>query len=373
MAASAFLTGVLCAAKLPGDTKAMNEDIRWKTKVGLEEPGTIRQDILEFYQSATRHRGYPPFLIEIGLQFGLNKSESIKEHTLVIQHLAQITLYQERPKQDIQMQLPPRPPAPASDQVDLEQFRGRNGWTDARDRMYYWHDAANNGYLPGTVDYMLHDEQIALTPETEAHFYSANAVNTPHYHWGSRPFLEEVLKATTQGCTNDRAKALALVRLIGNPDTSPYRNPKYRDMYGDNYFQRPLGGTEEQVLRKGWHMCNEITRALVFLCQIAGIPARSVFLFTDPLTHVGGHAVTEIFFDGKWNMVENNLGVMFLTNGGYFASVVEMRDDPTIVNRRPDVGGGLCLCHASYTGPISVLPYSINKVDHYNYAMQPSK
>ena len=349
----------------------MSEDIRWKTKAGIEEPGTLRPDILAYFQDTTRQRGHPPFLIEIGRKYDLNKAESVREHTLLIQHLARITFDQELPRQEIEVDLPPHSPRPAPPHVNLKPFIGRDGWPDERDRMIYWHDAAGNGYLPGTVDYVLHDEQIALTPETEAYFYSSAAARRPNYEKGSRPFLEEVVQSTTDRCQCDRAKALALVRLIGNPDQSPYRDAKYCDMYGPNYMERPLGGTEEQVLAKGWHMCNEISRVLVFLCQIAGLPARTVFLFTDPLTLVGGHAVTEIFFDGKWNMVENNLGVMFLTEDGYFASVVEMRDDPTIVNRRPDVGGGLCLCHACYTGPISVLPYAIDNVDHYRYDTQP--
>jgi hypothetical protein len=351
----------------------MSEDIRWKTKAGFKEQGEVRQDILDYYQDTTRQRGYPPFLLEIGLRFDMNKPQAAHEYTLIIQHLAHINYEQQKPKQDVDMLLEPKTVAPASKTVDLKPFTGRNGWPDLRDRMIYWHDAAEIGYLPGTVDYVLHDEQIALTPETESYFYSSDAVNLPDYQQGSRPYLEKVLQETTEGCQTDRAKALALVRLIGNPDTSPYRDPAYIDMYGPNYFERPLGGTEEQVLQKGWHMCNEITRALVFLCQIARIPARTLFLFTDPLTHVGGHAVTEIFFDGKWNLVENNQGVMFLTDGGYFASAVEIRDNPAIVNRRPDVGLGLCLCHACYTGPISVLQYSIDRVDHYSYATQPFK
>ena len=236
--------------------------------------------------------------------------------------------------------------------------------------MTYWHDAARNSYARGTVDFILHDEQIALTPETEAYFGSADAVRLPDCKKGSRAFLEQVVQETTKGCNSDRAKALALVRLIGNPDTSPYRDPAYRDQYGKGYFDRPLGGTEEVVLRKGWHMCNEISRVLIFLSQIAGLPSRGMFLFTDLLTGVGGHAVTEIFFDGKWNVVENNWGIMFLMDDGYFASAVELRDDPDIVNSRADVGGGLCLCHASYTGPISILPYSIDNIAHYDYATQ---
>ena len=81
--------------------------------------------------------------------------------------------------------------------------------------------------------------------------------------------------------------------------------------------------------------------------------------------------MTEIFFDGKWNLVENNWGIMFLMSDGYFASAIELRDHPQIVNARADVGGGLGLCHAAYTGPISVVPYSIDNTDHYQYAMQP--
>lgn len=351
----------------------MSEDIRWMTKAGVLEEGTVRPDILNYFQDTTRQRGYPPCMLEIALKFGMNKPQAVREWTLIIQHLARITYESEKPKQDADVQLAPLTPPPGPGEIDLQAFTGRAPWPDERDRMIYWHDAAGLGYLPGTVDYVLHEEQIALTPETENYFYSADSVQAPTYEPGTRPFLEQVLEETTRGCDTDRAKALALVRLIGNPDTNPYREPRYVDMYGPNYYERPLGGDEETVIRKGWHMCNEITRALVFLCQMASIPARTVFLFTDPLTLVGGHAVTEIFFDGKWNLVENNQGVMLRKDDGYFASAVELRDDPSIVNSRPDVGGGLCLCHAAFTGPISVLLYAIDNVDHYSYETQPFK
>jgi transglutaminase-like putative cysteine protease len=213
------------------------------------------------------------------------------------------------------------------------------------------------------VDYVFHDEQIALTPETEAWFYSADAVRLPEYRRGRRRFLEQVVEETTQGCATDRARAMALVRLIGNPETSPYR---HRDLKWTPF----LGGTEEEVLKKGWRMCNEISRVLAFLCQIAGMPARCLFLFTDPLTRVDGHAMTEIFFDGKWNLIEQNLGLLYLMPDGYFASAVEMRDRPEIVNARADVGGGLALCHACFTGPISIIPYDIDRTERYRYPWQ---
>jgi len=352
----------------------MSEDIRWETKALGDNGGLCRPDVLAFYQDTTRQRGYPPFPIEIALKFELETQQAVGELDQVLRHLALLTINSERPRQHVpqvsQSRLPAKELLPGPATIDLRPYRGRNGWPNQRDRRIYWLAAARNTYLRGSVDFMIHDEQIALTPETEAYFYSADAVFLPDYLKGSRPLLEQVARETTQGCTTDRAKALALVNLIGNPDSNPYRDLQYHDMTGPNYMKRPLGGTEEQVLRKSWHMCNEITRLLVFFCQIAGLPARTVFLFIDPLTGLGGHAVTEVFFEGKWNLVENNWGIMFLMDSGYFASTVELRDDPSIVNDRADVGGGLCLSHAFFTGPISIVPYSIDHVKQFSYPTQ---
>jgi transglutaminase-like putative cysteine protease len=120
-------------------------------------------------------------------------------------------------------------------------------------------------------------------------------------------------------------------------------------------------------------MCNEISRVLTFLCQIAGIPARPLFCFTDPLTGMRTHSVTELFFDGKWNFVEQNTGALFMMKDGYFASTIELRDNPDIFRTRSDVGAGLSFSHASFTGPISILPYAIDNIFQYKYPWQTNK
>ncbi|MDD5728414.1 MAG: transglutaminase domain-containing protein, partial [Victivallales bacterium] len=163
-----------------------------------------------------------------------------------------------------------------------------------------------------------------------------------------------------------RAKALALVGLIANPKDSPYR--------GTNMiWERFLGGSEEEVIKKGWHMCNEISRALAFLCQVAGLPARPVFIFTDPVYFAHGHAQTEIFFDGKWNLVEQNHGLLYLKPDGYFASTVELRNNPDIVNSRADAGSMLALCSCCFTAPTAIIQYRIDDVSRYNYLWQDMK
>ena len=211
----------------------MTEDLRWRTKAGIEEEGTVREDILDYFQESTRQRGYPPFLLEIALEFSLDKPAAIKERNLIVQHLARVTYEVERPKQDPHLQLIPQVLPQASGTFDPKAFTGRDCWPDSRDRMIYWHTAAENGYLPGTVDFVLHEEQIALTPQSEPYLYSLDSVCVPKYEEGSRPFLENVLAETTEGCGNNRSKALALVQLIGNPDSSPYRDPRYTEMFGE--------------------------------------------------------------------------------------------------------------------------------------------
>jgi hypothetical protein len=136
----------------------MSEDIRWKTKVGIFEQGTVRQDGLDFFQQTTRHRGYSPFLLEMALGFGTHKAAAARERTLIIQHLARVTYEIEKPKQDIQTELLPQTMPSLAERIDLKPFTGRDCWSDLRDRMIYWHDAADVGYLPGTVDYVLHEE-----------------------------------------------------------------------------------------------------------------------------------------------------------------------------------------------------------------------
>lgn len=335
-------------------------------KLKIEKP-KCNHEILRFYQDTARQRGYPAVPLEIALKFKLEMKDAEKEVGAVKQYIGYIIRNIELPRQYspkiINARLPDLKMPSFSGKIDLKRFTGRNnGFPDKRDRMIYWHDSGTNQYLRGSVDYILHDEQMALCPQTEPCFYSAQAVHRAQYRKGSRPFLEEVLEETTRGCRTGRAKVMALAKLIGNPELNRWRH------YGE---WRPfLGGKEEEVLRKAWRMCNEISRVFVFLCQIADIPARGMFLFTDPLTGVAGHAVTEVFFEGKWNLIEQNLGIMFLRKDGYFASAVELRDDPGIINSRKDVGGGLCLSHCCYTGPITILPYSIDQTSQYQYPWQ---
>ena len=323
------------------------------------------EDIFNFFQRTAIERGWPPTPIEVAKEFNLSTANAIEQCLAIRAKLDEYTATVEIPRQEemAKVNVEPKKIKSVPRPQNISQFTGRNGWPNPHDRAIYYFYSALNAYHRKTVDYMFHDEMIAVVPETEAYLYGKEAAELPTYKAGSRPFLEQVAFETTKGCKNDREKALALIKLIANPINSPYRG-------NTMLYPRFLGGTEEEVLKKSWHMCNEISRSLSFLCQICGLPARPVFIFTDPVYFSHGHSQTEIFFDGKWNLVEQNHGLLYPKKDGYFASMVELRDDPSIVNSRKDVGGMLALSSCCFNSPMAIVQYRIDDVSRYNYLWQ---
>ena len=131
--------------------------------------------------------------------------------------------------------------------------------------------------------------------------------------------LEATVREVTADCVTDRQKVLALLRYI-------------RDIYQ----QRPSdgspplrGGTEEQLLESRPRLCEFQSRLLTALWQVAGFPARRVGHF------VGGHAVTEVFFEGKWAYIDIR-GIYVLKPDGKFASTWEIWTHPEWIQNQSE-------------------------------------
>lgn len=180
----------------------------------------------------------------------------------------------------------------------------------------------------GTVDGQLHEEVVLLCPETADFLYSGFTPTEVDYRQGSRPVLEAKVREVTAGCTTERQKVLALLRNV-------------RDLYqqpGDESLSSVLGGTEEQLLDARPRWCELQSRLLVALCQVAGFPARRVGHF------IGGHAVSEIYFEDRWAYIDIR-GIYFLKPDGKFASTwdiwthpewIELQDDEVKADRVRD-------------------------------------
>jgi hypothetical protein len=81
------------------------------------------------------------------------------------------------------------------------------------------------------------------------------------------------------------------------------------------------GLDDEALLSSGRAWCNEQARVFVRLCQVAGIPARLIFLFYSPAP--GGHVIAEFYADGRWSMADASFLCVFPDAGGHLMSAAE--------------------------------------------------
>jgi len=205
----------------------------------------------------------------------------------------------------------------------FEEFRGlrqaelmpdegtRRGFAAYLERIYgvYGED--------GGVDIEILAGQLALTPQTRAYLYEGDF--TPPeipYVRGSRPLLEQTVAEVVSPAMSARETALALMRRC--------RDNRDRGLRGGNWF----GGSEEELLKRGAIMCNEISRVFVCLCQIAGLRARVV------CAHISGHMMAEVEVDGGWWWMDSMQGLCCLGDDGRPASAWDLWQDPSLLERQ---------------------------------------
>ena len=93
--------------------------------------------------------------------------------------------------------------------------------------------------------------------------------------------------------------------------------------------QRPTDGGQ----------CEDRSRLIICLCQIAGIPARLVasYMWWDPQDNYamhGGHAIVEIFLEGGWAFFESlKRGFYCIREDGRIASLWDILQHPELAER----------------------------------------
>jgi len=190
---------------------------------------------------------------------------------------------------------------------------------DIREGILHWRNRVFGFYgeYGECVDIQVIKDQLALNEKTFEYIYSEEF--TPlslHYEPGSRPFLEKELSKIIEDDMSEKEKFIAIIRRCR--DNRDAANP-------DLNF---LGGTEEEMMKRGYTICNEVSRIFVVLCQIAGLQARLVSV------HIAGHMMAEAYVDGKWAWCDPSLGNYMYLDDGRFASWWELMQDPEIVNQQ---------------------------------------
>lgn len=170
----------------------------------------------------------------------------------------------------------------------------------------------------GGVDIEVIDGQLVLNEKTVDYIYDSFTPTALPYVAGSRPMLEAVVNDHIQEGMSDREKALALMRRVRDNQDCGLARP--------GLFN---GGDEEELLKRGALMCNEVSRLYACLLQIAGLPAR---LFCS---HISGHMMNEVLIDGKWAWVDSMKGLMPFNDKDEPASAWELFQDPKLFERQP--------------------------------------
>lgn len=169
----------------------------------------------------------------------------------------------------------------------------------------------------GGVDVQIIDGQLILCEQTVEYIYGNFTPLDIKYVPGSRPMLEKLLAESVRPDMSPREQVLAIFRCV--------RDNRDNGLAGKVAFD---GGTEEELVKRGATMCNELARLFIVLCQITGLPARFVG------HHISGHATVEVLIDGKWWWMDVQKGMYCLNADGSPASAWQILQDPTIFERQ---------------------------------------
>jgi hypothetical protein len=161
---------------------------------------------------------------------------------------------------------------------------------------------------PGSVDRVLIEEMVLLGEKTRPRLYPPKRPEPPRYEPGSRPGLEGLVRDATVAAISRFGRSLGA-------------------SVPDGIEELVLGGTEEQIVARGSDWCTDVARVACALCQVEGIPARTVFL-ADVEAAYSGHAIVEAFHEGAWGAFDPLLDVVYRSAEGRPASVFDLACGP---------------------------------------------
>ena len=178
-------------------------------------------------------------------------------------------------------------------------------------------------YRPGEIDY----EQpavrmVRLTPRTAGYLYSDYSPTEARYEKGTRPKLERFVEVAIGGAKTDAERTARTLERIWRRLIWPHVVPPRI---------REVGGTEEDILDRGYAYCNEASRVFVTCAQVVGIPARMTFHWTPDGR--AGHSLAEAFVDGKWQLFDSDINVRGSSVSGARASCADLMRDGALAGK----------------------------------------
>ena len=129
-------------------------------------------------------------------------------------------------------------------------------------------------------------------------------------------FLDDILDRVFDGYggLSDEAKSIEILKYVSS-----------------SLALKENDGSATKIIRDGFALCGGKSHVFVTLCREAGLPARYVGSMNMP--ELRSHAISEIFYDGKWHLYDPTFGIFFYSkpdydHTGYVISFHDLIADP---------------------------------------------
>ena len=166
---------------------------------------------------------------------------------------------------------------------------------------------------------------VPYCEETAKFLYEQYTPITVDYKKGTLPAYEILVQKHVSGLKSDREKAVHLLTKVVPVVAKHPTIPPCGEFIPGN-----RGLSDEELLVSGDAWCNEQSRLFVRLCQVAGIPARMIFLnYSEKAAQESGlssHVISEFYAEGRWSMVDPTFSVVFPHPDGHLMSAAECHD-----------------------------------------------
>jgi len=235
---------------------------------------------------------------------------------------------------------------------DIERYRGAGQFGRAYEVML-----ENDCNAPGSVERVLVQHMVRLCPETVEYLYEEYTPTEVRYQEGPRPELERHLRAAVAGCDSDEERIAGICRFCNGLQAGAT----------DDLDEMRVGGTEEVVIERRSDWCTEVARVGCVLFQIAGLPARMVYL-SDTGQAYSGHAITEVYRSGVWGAVCPETNVIYRHRDGRPASTWELKNDPALIELHRTETGRSYTRVGQFRGA-AISNYFVWESDQYDYTV----
>lgn len=179
--------------------------------------------------------------------------------------------------------------------IGISEYQGLNQFGPAYRVMF-----DNDPHAPGSIDRVLMENMIRLCSGTVGFLNQKYTATRSLYQKGMRPELEQYVENLVSNRHSDEERIEAIILFTSG----------LQEKANDDLDSMLIGGTEEEIIVRGSDWCTDVARVGCALCQVAGLPARMVYL-VDTKKAYSGHAIIEVYRAKIWGAVDPLTNVIY--------------------------------------------------------------